>query len=109
MDDPPTAFRIEGSAMATGAGLSGTANRFAGFGQPLAPAAELTQGGSPEASAGKLLQHWAFGPELGPAGAICRHAASSASTALRRASTSENASHQSGDVLAGVRAVPICC
>ena len=49
MNDPPTAFRIEGSAMATGAGLGVTANLFAGFGQPLTPIAELTQGGSPEA------------------------------------------------------------
>ena len=35
-------------------------------------------------------------------------AASSASTASTKASTSENASHEAGEVLAGVKAVPIC-
>jgi hypothetical protein len=35
-------------------------------------------------------------------------AASSASTASTKASTSENASHEAGDVLAGLKAVPIC-
>jgi hypothetical protein len=36
-------------------------------------------------------------------------AASSASTASTKASTSENASHEAGEVLAGLKAVPICC
>ena len=36
-------------------------------------------------------------------------AASSASTASTKASTSENASHEVGEVLAGVKAVTICC
>ena len=31
------------------------------------------------------------------------------SPALTKASTSENASHEAGDVLAGLKAVPICC
>src|SRR3954469_11767509 len=35
-------------------------------------------------------------------------AASSASTASTKASTSENASHEAGEVLAGLKAVPIC-
>ena len=35
-------------------------------------------------------------------------AASSASTASTKASTSRNASHEAGEVLAGVKAVPIC-
>jgi hypothetical protein len=36
-------------------------------------------------------------------------AASSASTASTEASTSENASHEAGEVLVRVKAVPICC
>jgi hypothetical protein len=42
--------------------------------------------------------------DRGPSAAM---AASSASTASTKASTSENASHEAGDVLAGVKAVPI--
>ena len=50
-----------------------------------------------------------FGPrrvDRVPSAAI---AASSASTASTKASTSENASHEAGEVLAGLKAVPICC
>jgi len=36
-------------------------------------------------------------------------AASSASTASTKASTSLKASHEAGEVLAGLKAVPICC
>src|SRR4051812_42676381 len=36
-------------------------------------------------------------------------AASSASTASTKASTSRKASHEAGEVLAGLKAVPICC
>jgi hypothetical protein len=36
-------------------------------------------------------------------------AVSSASTASTKASTSENAPHEAGEVLAGLKAVPICC
>src|SRR4051812_41544455 len=36
-------------------------------------------------------------------------AASSTNTASTKASTSENASHEAGEVLAGLKAVPICC
>src|SRR4051812_30016655 len=43
--------------MAAGAGLDGDAERLAGFGQPLAPIAEIAQGGPLEAAAGKLMQH----------------------------------------------------
>jgi hypothetical protein len=43
--------------MAAGAGLEGDAERLAGFGQPLAPVAEIAQGSSFEAAAGKLMQH----------------------------------------------------
>ena len=49
-----------------------------------------------------------FGPERGrrvPSAAI---AASSASTASTKASTSVKASHEAGEVLAGLKAVPIC-
>src|SRR4051794_39316012 len=39
-------------------------------------------------------------------GAVCRHGP--ASTASTKASTSLKASHEAGDVLAGLKAVPIC-
>ena len=42
-------------------------------------------------------------------GASAAMAASSASTASTKASTSLKASHEAGDVLAGLKAVPICC
>src|SRR4051794_7810486 len=44
--------------MTAGTGLEGDAKRLAGFGQPLAPVAEIAQGGPLEAAAGKLMQHW---------------------------------------------------
>src|SRR4051812_42367073 len=53
VNDPPNTLRDEGSA--TGAGLEGDAKRLAGFGQPLAPIAEIAQGGPLEA--GKLMRH----------------------------------------------------
>jgi hypothetical protein len=43
--------------MTAGAGLDGDAERLAGFGQPLTPVAEIAQGCSLEAAAGKLMQH----------------------------------------------------
>ena len=43
--------------MTAGAGLDGDAKRLAGFGQPLAAIAEIAQGCSLEAAAGKLMQH----------------------------------------------------
>ena len=43
--------------MTAGAGLEGDAERFAGLGQPLSPIAEIAQGCSLEAAAGKLMQH----------------------------------------------------
>ena len=49
-----------------------------------------------------------FGPERVDRVPSAAMAASSASTASTKASTSENASHEAGDVLAGVKAVPIC-
>jgi hypothetical protein len=49
-----------------------------------------------------------FGPERVRRVPSATMAASSASTALTKASTSENASHEAGEVLAGVKAVPIC-
>src|SRR3954471_12766792 len=58
LDDPPNALRNEGSAMAAGAGLESDAECLAGLGQPLAPVAEIAQGGPLEATAGKLMQHW---------------------------------------------------
>src|SRR5687768_14621413 len=57
LDDPPNPLRDEGSAMATGTGLDGDAERLAGFGQPLAAIAEIAQGSPLEAAAGKLMQH----------------------------------------------------
>src|SRR4051812_31812620 len=51
----PNTLRDEDSAMAAGAGLEGDAKRFASLGQPLAPVAEIAQGGPLEA--GKLMQH----------------------------------------------------
>ena len=50
-----------------------------------------------------------FGPERVDRVPSAAMAASSASTASTKASTSENASHEAGDVLAGLKAVPICC
>src|SRR3954463_14770882 len=43
-------------------------------------------------------------PGAGPPGAVCRHGPASTAS---KASTSENASHEVGEVLAGVKAVPI--
>src|SRR6185295_6869279 len=57
LDDPPNPLRNEGSAVAAGTGLDGDAKRFASLGQPLAPVAEIAQGGPLEAAAGKLMQH----------------------------------------------------
>ena len=57
LDHPPNPLRNEGSAVTTGAGLDGDAKRFAGLGQPLTPVAEIAQGCSLEAAAGKLMQH----------------------------------------------------
>jgi hypothetical protein len=48
-----------------------------------------------------------FGPERVDRVPSVAMAASSASTASK-ASTSENASHEAGEVLAGLKAVPIC-
>jgi hypothetical protein len=50
-----------------------------------------------------------LGPERGDRVPSATMAASSASTASTKASTSLNASHDAGEVLAGVKAVPICC
>jgi hypothetical protein len=50
-----------------------------------------------------------FGPERVDRVPSTAMAASSASTASMKASTSENAFHKAGDVLAGVKAVPVCC
>src|SRR3954447_4022697 len=58
LDDPANPFRDEGSAVTTGTGLDGDAKRLAGFGQPLAPVAEIAQSCPFEAAAGKLMQHW---------------------------------------------------
>src|SRR4051794_40783670 len=55
LNDPANTLRNEGSAVAAGAGLEGDAERLAGFGQPLAPIAEIAQGSPLEA--GKLMQH----------------------------------------------------
>jgi hypothetical protein len=41
--------------MTTDAGLNGDAKHLAGLGQPLAPIAEIAQGGPFEAAAGKLM------------------------------------------------------
>src|SRR6187431_3434639 len=49
-----------------------------------------------------------FGPDRVDRVPSAAMAASSASTASTKASTSENASHEAGDVLAGLKAVPIC-
>ena len=49
-----------------------------------------------------------FGPERVDRVPSVAMAASSASTASTKASTSENASHEAGEVLAGLKAVPIC-
>ena len=49
-----------------------------------------------------------FGPERVSRVPSAAMAASSASTASTKASTSENASHEAGDVVAGVKAVPTC-
>ena len=43
--------------MTAGAGLDGDAKRFASLGQPLTAIAEIAQGCSLEAAAGKLMQH----------------------------------------------------
>src|SRR3954462_13945338 len=51
LDDPSNTFRDEGSAVTTGAWLDGDAERLAGFGQPLAAIAEITQSGPFEAAA----------------------------------------------------------
>ena len=50
-----------------------------------------------------------FGPERADRVPSTAMATSSTSTASTKASTSENASHEAGDVLASVKAVPICC
>src|SRR3954462_11758578 len=57
LDDPPDPLRDEGSAVTADAGLDGDAKRLASLGQPLAPVAEIAQGGPLEAAAGKLMQH----------------------------------------------------
>src|SRR4051794_14599701 len=49
-----------------------------------------------------------FGPERVDRVPSAAMAASSASTASTKASTSEKASHEAGEVLAGLKAVPIC-
>src|SRR6185312_15591317 len=49
-----------------------------------------------------------FGPRRVDRVPSAAMAASSASTASTKASTSRKASHEAGDVLAGVKAVPIC-
>ena len=51
----------------------------------------------------------AFGPERVGRVPSAAMAASSASTASTKASTSLKASHEAGEVLAGLKAVPICC
>ena len=51
----------------------------------------------------------ALGPERVRRVPSASMAASSAITASTKASTSQNASHEAGDVLAGLKAVPICC
>ena len=43
--------------MTAGTGLDGDAECLASLAQPLAPVAEITQGGLLEATAGKLMQH----------------------------------------------------
>ncbi len=43
--------------MTASTGLEGDAKRLASLGQPLAPVAEIAQGGPLEAAAGKLMQH----------------------------------------------------
>ena len=48
-----------------------------------------------------------FGPERVDRVPSAAMAASSANTASTKASTSENAFHEAGDVLAGLKAVPI--
>jgi hypothetical protein len=50
-----------------------------------------------------------FGPERGDRVPSATMAASSNSTASTKASTSRKASHEAGEVLAGLKAVPICC
>ena len=50
-----------------------------------------------------------FGPERVRRVPSATMAASSDSTASTKASTSENASYEAGDVLPGVKAAPICC
>src|SRR3954449_7175191 len=50
-----------------------------------------------------------LGPERGGRGPAAAMAVSSASTASTKASTSLKASHEAGEVLAGLKAVPICC
>jgi len=50
-----------------------------------------------------------FGPERVGRVPSAAMAVSSASTASTKASTSLKASHEAGEVLAGVKAVPICC
>src|SRR3954462_939369 len=50
-----------------------------------------------------------FGPDLSRRVPSAAMAASSASTASTKASTSLKASHEAGEVLAGLKAVPICC
>jgi hypothetical protein len=50
-----------------------------------------------------------FGPERVDRVPFATMAASSASTASTKASTSLKASHEAREVLAGLKAVPICC
>ena len=58
LNDPPNTLWNEGSAVAAGDGLDNDAKRLADVGQPLTPVAEIAQGRSFEAAAGKLMQHW---------------------------------------------------
>ncbi len=55
LNHPSNTVRDEGSAMTTGAGLYGDSKRLADLGQPLAALAEIAQGCSLEAAAGKLM------------------------------------------------------
>jgi hypothetical protein len=57
LNHSPNPLRNEGSAVTAGTGLDGDAKRLADLGQPLASIAEIAQGCSLEAAAGKLMQH----------------------------------------------------
>src|SRR5918994_258412 len=56
LNDPPNPPGNKVPAVTAGAGLEGDAERLAGLGQPLAPVAEIAQGGPLEAPTGKLMQ-----------------------------------------------------